>query len=493
VSDRPEEKDAVPETLVPSLRLSVHALTPADTDSRRASSAGALAAARAAAVARGPTSDEETDGKRMRGARKGDLVGQRYIVDGTIGRGGMGRVMRVRHQALGKAFALKLIKVPIAHSPRIRDMFYREARLASAMSHAGICTVVDFGEDEEFGLFMVMELLEGRTLYKKLEHDGRFAPRVACDIIWQVAEALRYIHSRAIIHGDIKSENILLTRLSDRRRVVKLLDFGLARAEAALLGSRGRVEGTPHYLAPERIHGDPPSQRSDIYALGILFYELLVGKLPFPGTVEEIFHQHLETPLPRPSSMIDEPLDERADEIIMRATAKNPEERHPDVSGFLYELRTLMNMLGVDVGRRRPSRDLRENLPQRTRDERAEAAILETFELAPVPLACVNADGKVRVANRAFLEFLGVAGSAAGIDLSDSELCDIYPAFLDDLAKVASARKSFKRIIYLSEGAGRVVEVAVIMTPPATTEAPVTGGEVHIAFHPLARTDGYNL
>jgi serine/threonine protein kinase len=405
----------------------------------------------------------------------------------------MGRVLRVRHQALGKAFALKLIKVPIAHSPRIRDMFYREARLASALSHDNICSVVDFGEDDEFGLFMVMELLEGMTLFKKMEQDGRFAPRVACDIIWQVAEALRYIHGRAIIHGDIKSENILLLRMPDRRRVVKLLDFGLARAEAALLGGSGRVEGTPHYLAPERIHGDPPSQQSDIYALGILMYELLVGKLPFPGTVEEIFHAHLETPVPRPSSMIDEPLDERADEIVARATAKDPAERHPDVSGFLYELRTLMNMLGIDSARRRPSRDLREAAGGALKDERADAASLETFELAPIPLACVTADGLVRVANRAFLEFLGVAGQAGGIDLGHSALCDVYPAFLDDLQKVASKRRPLKRVIYLSEGGGRVVEVAVIMTPPTASEAPVTAGEVHIAFHPLARTDGYQV
>jgi PAS domain-containing protein len=491
VSDRTEEKDAVPETLVPSLKLSVHGLTPADTDSRRASSAGALAAARAAEVARAPSHHDDPDAPKLRGARTNDVVGERYVVDGTIGRGGMGRVLRVRHQALGKAFALKLIKVPIAHSPRIRDMFYREARLASALSHANICSVVDFGEDPEFGLFMVMELLEGRTLFKKLEHDGRFAPKVACDIIWQVAEALRYIHSRAIIHGDIKSENIFLTRTPDRRRVAKLLDFGLARAEAALLGGGGRVEGTPHYLAPERIHGDPPSQQSDLYALGILFYELLVGKLPFPGTVEQIFQQHLEVEVPAPSSMIDEPLDERADEIVLRAVAKNLDDRHPDVAGFLYELRTLMNMLGVGLGRRRASRDVASESPKRLKEARADAAALETFELAPIPLACVNVDGKVRVANRAFLEFLGVAGQAAGIDLADSALCDIYPAFLDDLRRCISKRKQCKRVIYLSEGGGRVVEVAVILTPPTAGEAPITAGEAHIAFHPLARTEGY--
>ncbi|RMH37052.1 MAG: serine/threonine protein kinase [Deltaproteobacteria bacterium] len=480
MADTSDDKDAVPETLVPSLKLSVHAL--ATTGARGVNPAEI--AARAAAAAASPT----TPARKLRGARVGDVVGDRYVVEGTLGRGGMGRVLRVRHQALGKAFALKLIKVPIANSPRIREMFYREARLASALSHLNICSVVDFGEDDEFGLFMVMELLEGKTLFKKIEHDGRLAPRVACDVIWQVADALRYIHGRAIIHGDIKSENMLLTRAPDRRRVVKLLDFGLARAEAALRGAGGRVEGTPHYLAPERIHGDPPSQQSDIYALGILFYEVLVGRLPFTGSVEDIFRAHLDEPVPRPSTQIDEPLDERADEIVARATAKDPADRHPDVASFLYELRTLMNMLGIDTGRRRPSREPRATGPAPLKDERADAAAVETFEFAPVPLACVTPEGRVRVANRAFLEFLGVAGQAGGIDLSDSALCDVYPAFLDDLRRTATRRTPTKRVIYLSEGADRVVEVAVIMTSPSPSEASVTGGEVHVAFHPLART-----
>src|SRR5690242_15479652 len=107
---------------------------------------------------------------RPRGARAGDVIGNRYIVEGQLGRGGMGRVMRVRHSALGKVFALKLIRSSIATDPRIREMFYREARLASALTHDNICSIVDFGQDDVFGLFMVMELLEGQTVHSKLKH-----------------------------------------------------------------------------------------------------------------------------------------------------------------------------------------------------------------------------------------------------------------------------------------------------------------------------------
>jgi hypothetical protein len=143
----------------------------------------------------------DPDDSRARGARSGDVIGGRYIVEGQLGRGGMGRVMRVRHQALGKVFALKLIKSTIATNPKIREMFYREARLASALTHENICSIVDFGQDEAFGLFMVMELLDGQTAHQKLRQSGRLSPKVACDIMWQIADAVRFIHSRAILHG----------------------------------------------------------------------------------------------------------------------------------------------------------------------------------------------------------------------------------------------------------------------------------------------------
>jgi tRNA A-37 threonylcarbamoyl transferase component Bud32 len=414
-----------------------------------------------------------------RGARAGDVIGGRYVVDGQLGRGGMGRVLRVRHQVLGKAFALKVIKAPIATDPRIREMFYREARLASALTHDNICSIVDFGQDPSFGLFMVMELLDGSTVHHKLRHGGRIAPKVACDIMWQVCEAVRYIHGRAILHGDIKTENIFLVRSPERRRTIRLLDFGLARPD--LGKGAGSVDGTPEYMAPERIRGGPATTASDIYALGVVFFELLTGRPPWSGAVDEIFRHQLDDPMPAPSKIIDEPLDERADEIVLRATAKNPADRHPDVSALMYELRTLMNMLGMDVGRRRSATgDARE---RRDVDHRGKAAA-EVFTHAPLPMAACDPGGKVRVANRAFLDFLGAAGDAGGIELRDSGLADVYPTLLEDLDAVASRRQSLKRIIYLSEGGGAVVEAAIVLTP-APTSTEVTAGEVFILLHPL--------
>jgi serine/threonine-protein kinase len=415
---------------------------------------------------------------RPRGARAGDVIGNRYIVEGQLGRGGMGRVMRVRHSALGKVFALKLIRSSIATDPKIREMFYREARLASALTHDNICSIVDFGQDEAFGLFMVMELLEGQTVHGKLKH-GRLSPRVACDILWQVADAVRFIHSRAIVHGDIKTENIFLVKTAVQRRLVKLLDFGLARPD---LGRRDGIDGTPEYLAPERQDGAPASQASDIYALGIVFFELLTGRVPFTGPGAEVLLHHKLTPVPAPSTLLTEPLDERADALVSRATAKDPAQRHPDLPAFLYELRALMSMLGMDQSRRRtvPAETARE---RRDLDHRVKAAA-EVFGAVAIPMASCDPSGRVRAANPAFLEFLGVAGDAAGLQLGDSALPDLYPGLFADLAEVATKRRSIKRILYLHEGGDRVIEAAILLSA-APASAEVTAGEIHLVVHPL--------
>jgi hypothetical protein len=423
-----------------------------------------------------PTPDPDD---RKQGAKSGDVIGGRYIVEGQLGRGGMGRVMRVRHQALGKVFALKLIKTTIATNPKIREMFYREARLASALTHENICSIVDFGQDEAFGLFMVMELLDGQTVHAKLKQSGKVSPKVACDIMFQVADAVRFIHSRAILHGDIKSENIFLVRNSVQRRLVKLLDFGLARPD---LGRTEAIDGTPEYLAPERIDGNPASPSSDIYALGIVFFELLTGHLPFHGDLKEIFKKHRET-MPPPPSLLVEDLDERADALVARAVAKDPARRHPDVQAFMYELRALMGMLGMDQASRRRAVAPDAARERRELDHRVKAGA-EVFASVPLPMASCDSMGKVRAANKAFLDFLGCAGDAGGLQLRDSALPEVYPNLFQDLEEVLTKKRPIKRVIYLNEGGDRVVEAAIVMAP-APSGAEVTAGEVHLVLHPL--------
>jgi len=447
-----------------------------DTDDRvPAVSLSVLGGAKPKGKPKQPENLAEGTVRRPRGARRGDLIDERYMVEGTIGRGGMGRVMSVRHQVLGKSFALKLIKNRMADDERIRDMFYREGRLMSGLSHENICSIVDFGEDPTFGLYMVMELLDGQSLKAKLLHDGRFAPKVACDITLQVAEAISYIHRRGIIHGDIKSDNILITRPADRRRVIKLLDFGLARAAKG--EHSGHVEGTPEYLAPERIANSPATPKSDIYALGILFYEILVGRLPFSGTVEELFKAHLESPMPLPSQALGRKIDERADEIIKKATAKDPAKRHENVASFIYELRTFMTMMGI---RRRS-----EGHGTTLRISEESRAAAEAYELAPLPLASVNSDGEIVVANRAFREFIGVPEIKGRVRLVDTGLASVHPKLETDLERAASGRE-VKRALTLRSGGSGEVEVALILSAPPI-ESLHASGEIHLAVHPLAR------
>jgi serine/threonine-protein kinase len=300
--------------------------------------------------------------------------------------------------------------------------------------------------------------------------------------MWQVADAVRFIHSRAILHGDLKTENIFLVKTTLQRRLVKLLDFGLARPD---LGRTEGIDGTPEYLAPERQDGAPASQASDIYALGIVLFELLTGRVPFSGALADVLLHHKLTPVPAPSKQCSEPLDERADELVSRATAKDPARRHADVQAFLYELRALMGMmgmLGTDQGRRRAV-TAGEGRERRDLDHRVKAAA-EVFGAAPIPMASCDPTGRVRAANPAFLEFLGVAGDAAGLQLRDSALPELYPTLFDDLAQVAAKRRPIKRIIYLHEGGERVIEAAILLSA-APAAAEVTAGEVHVVLHPL--------
>ncbi|MBP9087455.1 MAG: protein kinase, partial [Kofleriaceae bacterium] len=224
------------------------------------------------------------------------LIGGRYRIISRIGQGGMGKVYKVAHVNLSRKFALKIICDTVSETREARELFDREARFASAMQHPNITAVVDFGEDEAVGMFMVMDLVEGEALHKILFREKQLGVRYACEIAIQLAEALHYIHQQGVVHCDIKTENILVKEIEEpgkRRRVVaKLLDFGLARPL-----NPGRVQtglsGTPHYVAPERIRGESASPASDVYSLGILLYELVAGRVPWDGAVQKILAGHL--------------------------------------------------------------------------------------------------------------------------------------------------------------------------------------------------------
>ena len=377
----------------------------------------------------------------------GRTVAGRYEILERIGQGGMGKVYKVTHTQLGKEFALKVIGENLAATDDARELFYREARLASSVNHPNITSVVDFGEDAGLGVFMVMELVAGEPLARMLHRETRLGVRVACEIILQVADALHYVHEKGIVHCDIKTENILVSEQQGtkrRQQVVKLLDFGLARSLASGRGS-GPLSGTPHYVAPERISGEGASPSSDIYALGILFYEIVTGHVPWDGPVSQILQGHLEEQPTPPSKLVPGGLDPALENLILRALAKTPAERHRDMAAFIYELRTVMDMLGFGRRGRRGGQAKRVVI-ERSKNER-DALVSRAFDTCRLPLALVTPQGLVLVANSAFARFvMGVAVEIEGLTVQSTPLAGAWDAFESDLGK-AAAGNPVRRIL----------------------------------------------
>jgi eukaryotic-like serine/threonine-protein kinase len=388
---------------------------------------------------------------RVHTAQHSSLIGGRYQIVKRIGQGGMGKVYEVNHIHLARKFALKIISNTVAETDEARELFYREARFASAMSHPNITSVVDFGEDEKVGMFMVMEFVDGEPLHRMLFREKQMQIRKACEIVLQVAEALHYIHKQHVVHCDIKTENILITEEETEgkrtRMIAKLLDFGLARP---LTGPRAStsLSGTPHYVAPERIRGEPASPSSDVYGVGILLYELVTGQVPWDGPVQKILQGHLdEIPKP-PSRLIEGGLDSALETLILHALEKRPAERHKDMAAFIYELKTVMDMMGI--GRRRaaagPSRRVvieQKEAKSTKRDELARTA----FDGCRLPLALLTPQGHIVAANPAFAKFvMGVSVEVEGLPVRSTALAQAWSTAEQDISRTL-AGSPIRRII----------------------------------------------
>jgi len=401
-----------------------------------------------------------------------DTVGGRYALDGRLGEGGMGQVYRARHLQLGKAFALKIISPTFASDHVARERFNQEAKLASEISHPNIVSVFDFGEDEQFGVYMVMELVEGESLLS--EGQLPMTPRRALDVLAQVADALDHIHKRGIIHGDVKADNIMITSEAEhtrRRRVVRLLDFGLARG-ADQKEDDGLVSGSPHYLAPERCAGAPPSMASDIYALGVLGYLLLTGRLPHEGrSVVEILMSHINNDALSISEARKEAIDEGLEKLIARAMAKDPADRHGTAAAFRYELNTVMDML--DMGRRKARGSGTIQV-----DGSREAMIMQAFDRSRLPQAMMSVDGVIAFANRAFAKLVGHDWQKPmeGIPIDDTALTTFVPGLMRAVRECHTSGKPTERKAKVYRGKDKSpLELVVWLTP-----LPIQDFELHL-------------
>jgi serine/threonine-protein kinase len=215
----------------------------------------------------------------------GSKLSNRYEITGELGRGGMGVVYRARDPLLNREVAVKLIP-PNQLSPDTEHRFQREAQLVAQMDHPAIVSIHDFGSHEG-SLFFVMPLVQGTNLRAFLRHDSALGDMLEVGI--QVAEALEYSHARGVVHRDIKPENIMVAREEGAGVRVRVMDFGLARAAAeSRLTKTGSLVGTLHYLSPEQVAAKTVDGRADVYALGTVLYECLVGAPPFTGEAQSV-------------------------------------------------------------------------------------------------------------------------------------------------------------------------------------------------------------
>ena len=263
-------------------------------------------------------------------------VDGRYQIVARIAAGGMGEVFRAHDPVLDREVALKILHRSLADDPAFIDRFRQEARSAATLSHPNIVNVHDWGQTGGT-YFMVMEFIRGPNLRSLLMRDGALEPALAVEVCSNILAALGHAHARGIVHRDIKPENVMI-RASDG--AVKVADFGLARAfaDSRVSQAPGTVTGTVQYLAPEQIEGMPADPRTDLYAVGIVLYELLTGQVPFTGeTSVAIAMRHLRERVP-PPSRANPMVPVELDRVVLNATERDRERRTPDAAAMRTDL-----------------------------------------------------------------------------------------------------------------------------------------------------------
>jgi serine/threonine-protein kinase len=261
--------------------------------------------------------------------KPGTSVGE-YVVRSKLGEGGMGTVYAGVQPIIGKKVAIKVLSRQVAHDPDVVKRFIAEARAVNQIGHRNIIDIFSFGQLADGREYFVMEYLPGRSLEDEIAKRRALPLREAFELMGQVCDALHAAHESGIIHRDLKPDNIYICEQRDGPRLVKLLDFGIAKLAGDDLGMSktrtGVAMGTPAYMSPEQCRGNPVDRRTDLYAAGVILFRLATGRLPFSGdSVLEVLGQHVSATPPKPSAM--RPMPPELEAAILKCMAKAPAER----------------------------------------------------------------------------------------------------------------------------------------------------------------------
>lgn len=284
----------------------------------------------------------EGDGTELLGM----VVDNRYRLDATLGRGGMGLVYRATHVGMRRQVAVKILHPSLAASPDVRSRFEREALAVGKVDHPNCVATYDVGRLPDGSLYLAMELLDGKSLADVLEMEGQLAPGRALHILAHILRGLGAVHAAGLIHRDIKPENIFLIRQGDDLDFAKILDFGIAKPMAGELSDdgvkltqAGMAFGTPIYMAPEQALGNPMDGRADLYAAAVMGYEMLCGQPPFYSEDKlEVMSMHTAKPVPPMRNRLirgGKPVPSSLEKLILRGLTKKPGDRYATAEVFL--------------------------------------------------------------------------------------------------------------------------------------------------------------